>query len=186
MPKYKLADDVEVIARELIEDHHPHLDDEAVSIGFVFKEGDVGKKQMEQEEGQIPKVAKGHLVKSFYKRLTGHDFVIEVDEKLWKLIDPDLHKPIIDAELHRFGVNEKGPHLIDAPIVLFPGMLKRYGEWTPDLKKMGSQLRQLKLFSKPDAPRKSRQSKPPKESSAAAQYEGRTHSDRSDGLSHID
>lgn len=143
MPDVEFSDapEVEMQARKLIAEHHKHL--AAAKIRYLFREGSwivQGAERWGTAEKCSAKI----------KHMTGHDFIITINEDVWKLLEPSQRKAVVDHELSHCGSGDNGwcfwPHDLED----FVSVVRRNGLWQEGVKKYAEAAveasRQLTLF----------------------------------------
>ena len=139
MSSYKESGRIKDMAGKLIKKHHAHL--EGVPIAYVLKEGEVGKKIVETLKGKKATIVKARKQSELNLYLTGYDFVVETNERLWDLLSVEAQEACLDTALcHMKHDSEKGFYLMDTPIQTFPEIVERHGLWNQDLKEMSKQM----------------------------------------------
>jgi hypothetical protein len=143
MSNYKESTRIENMVASLVSEHHPHL--KGAQIAVAVKEGSVGENITEPPQGKIAKITKIRRVTGLYNFLSGNDLVVEVDEKLWDLLEVEEQEARLDATLCRVGNDpEKGLYLRD-PIEVFPEAVNRHGFYSNELREFGDAVRQMDL-----------------------------------------
>lgn len=138
MPQeYQPAPEVEDVARDLINDYHPHL--ATVRIDYVFA-------------GE-PLKEKGKVVWGRAKKVTGLNawlasedknpdaappeefFVVEIHRGTWLMIDEKSRRALVDHELYHLDVDIETSKLSIRPHDLeeFNAVVRRYGLWRVDV-----------------------------------------------------
>jgi hypothetical protein len=138
MTEYYKAIEVADIARELIKKYHSALGE--AKIVYLFRD------KAPKSKG---KVVWGTTKKTspIEKALTGYDFVIWVSEDIWVGIDANKKHALVDHELSHCGLDENGNWTtLEHDFTGFNAVLRRYGYWSGDLKRMKKSIEQMSLF----------------------------------------
>lgn len=144
------ADEVRAIARKLIADHHPHL--EEATIRYLFTN---------QTRRKCDKVRLGSTQKlsPIMRYLTsgenrsvedGADFIILVGENEWTDLEPDQRRAMVDHELEHCGYEEDDEGntkwvIRGHDVEEFAAVITRHGLWSHDLQRIGDVVDQLRL-----------------------------------------
>jgi len=144
MPQFNHDEDIDKMVKRVIRKHHHHLSGDKVKA--LLKSTAVGKKMAEQEAGKKPRITKVHKLPEWMTFLTGHSFVIQIDENFWAFLSDEVKLAVIDEALCRMGYNEKGPYLIDPDVVIYTDVIERHGFYTEQLQEVRARISQLKLF----------------------------------------
>ncbi len=143
MSKFSYNTDVDKLIKTTIAKHHKHLAGNAVKA--VVKMAAVGKTMGEQDEGKKPKICKVHRLNERLQFLTGHQFMVEIDENYWNFLAPEIKDAEIDKALCQMGINEKGSYLVDPDVTVYTAIIERHGFYTDELEGMRTRLAQLPL-----------------------------------------
>lgn len=152
MPQFKTQKKVDDLVARVIKKHHKHLSGEKVKA--LLKSTAVGKKMAEPEAGKKPKVTHVYKLPEWMQFLTGHCFVVQIDENYWAFLKPEIQEAIIDEALCQMGHDEKGPYLIDPDVAIYTGVIERHGYYTEQLQAMHERLTQMRLFGPPEEAKK--------------------------------
>ncbi|WP_050769603.1 putative metallopeptidase [Thermosinus carboxydivorans] len=145
--EYFDAPEVEVIAKELIEDHHPNLCQ--AKIKYLFRTGDW------ESKGKTI-LGKAEKLNDKIKHLAGYDFIITINQIMFFAMTPQQRRALVDHELTHCFVDEDDsgnpvykilPHDVEE----FHSIIRRHGLWQEDLRKTETameQHRQLSLFKR--------------------------------------
>ena len=150
--EYQESERIKGIAEGLIERHHRHLG--PARIAYVMKGRDREDNlapPKEPREGKQRRVTRARLVPQLYRLLTGYDFIIEVDQILWDMLELGQQEAVIDHELCHCARDEKGWYLRDHDVQEFREILERHGFYHPKLEQFVSIGHQLKLTFEPRA-----------------------------------
>lgn len=139
MSEYKSSELADEIVEKMVRQYHSHLSDAAIEA--VIKEGDVGKKITEKSAGQHRRIIHVKKVPALYRHLCGTDFVLEITGS-WEDLSYHDKEVAIDEALCRAGWDD-GPYVREAPIVLFPEIIRRRGFYNQKLKGLREELLQL-------------------------------------------
>ena len=144
MPQFNHDEDIDKLVKRVIRKHHKHLI--MGKVKALLKSTAVGKKMAEQEAGKKPKITHVYKLPEWMTFLTGHSFVIQIDENYWAFLKPEIQEAIIDEALCQMGHDEKGPYLIDPDVVIYTGVIERHGFYTEQLQEVRARISQLNLF----------------------------------------
>lgn len=131
--KFIKADEVELIAIELLNKHHPHLLRAKIDYLFV--------KENKPKNGRV-KLGHFEIPNEKVKHYNGYDFIMEISWKHWCKLTPLQKKALVDHELCHGGVrvDKKGKIkfiLIGHDVEEFKEIVGRYGFWKDDLRDFG-------------------------------------------------
>ncbi|HHY95891.1 MAG TPA: hypothetical protein GX513_12925 [Firmicutes bacterium] len=118
--KYRLAPEVEAIARRLIPEHHKHL--ATAHIAYIMAES------LPARNGKTP-MAKAQKASEAQNLLHGYDFVITVNKKAWDMLTPQQCEALVDHELAHCGLGENGWTIWAHDVEEFAAVIKRHGLW---------------------------------------------------------
>ena len=131
--KYRLAPEVGIVARELIEDHHTHLS--GARVEYLFRLG-----RWEKKHRQVLGQAK--LAAEDIRFIADFDFIITVSLDAWNHADKHQRTALIDHELYHCTDNA-GPDqdenvwgIDDHDVQEFIAVVRRYGLWQSELVEM--------------------------------------------------
>ena len=135
---YEVSEELETIARELIQDHHSHLVE--ARIKYLFRTGNWEVKKRETW-GQAKKVGKE------VNYLTGYDFIITIHRDVWDQLEGKEKRALLDHELQHCsaGSDDAGNkiwYIQGHDVEDFYAIIKRHGLWSKSLRKMDSLLKQ--------------------------------------------
>ena len=138
---YEVSEELETIARELIQDHHSHLVE--ARIKYLFRTGNWEVKKRETW-GQAKKVGKE------VNYLTGYDFIITIHRDVWDQLEGKEKRALLDHELQHCsaGSDDAGNkiwYIQGHDVEDFYAIIKRHGLWSKSLRKMDSLLKQTEL-----------------------------------------
>jgi hypothetical protein len=155
MPQeYQPALEVEDVARDLINAHHPHL--ATVRIDYVF--------------ASDPLKEKGKIVWGRAKKVSGLNawlasetrqrdavqpeefFVVEINKAVWQQLDEKCKKALVDHELTHCDLDPETSKLSMRPHDLeeFNIIVRRYGLWRADVQLFLEAIKHPDLFSNDD------------------------------------
>lgn len=140
--KFRIAEEVQIIAAGLITDVHDHLAE--ARIIYLFRAGD-WKSKGKVTLGQAGKVPEQ------WQYLTGHDLVVIINGDAWPALTDRQKVALVDHELCHFekGIDAAGDPkwcLVSHDVEEFTGVIQRHGLWTPDVEQFVSEAQQLRLF----------------------------------------
>lgn len=138
---YEASEELETIARELIQDHHSHLVE--ARIKYLFRTGNWEVKKRETW-GQAKKVGKE------VNYLTGYDFIVTIHRDVWEQLEGKEKRALLDHELQHCsaGSDDAGNkiwYIQGHDVEDFYAIIKRHGLWSKSLRKMDSLLKQTEL-----------------------------------------
>lgn len=137
LAEYRLAPEVEEVAKKIIEDHRPDIKD--AKIAYMFR----NKAQTKSGKIVMGSVKK---VSALYHEITGLDYIVKIPYDVWSGLDEQTKEALIDHELRHCGKNEDGEFVyIEHDFEGFIGTLKMYGFWQPDLKLLQKNIIQMQL-----------------------------------------
>jgi len=128
--EYSESQRVEDIARKLIPMYHQHLS--KAKIAYVMKERPPekpGQKMTPPRMGKKKAYGKATAVNPLWNCISGFDFVLEVDEVYWDILDLDGQEALVDHELCHMVMDEKGWYLKDHDVEAFIAEVQRHGAW---------------------------------------------------------
>lgn len=135
MTTYRRAEEVAALAWELVQDHHPHLE-ENVRIEFVWRD------EAAVSKGRT-KLATARKISGLNAFLGRPDpdadvyddfFVMEVAEDMWLLMNAAQRRALVDHELCHMVLDEKGKIALKAhDVEEFIDVIQRHGLWKRDV-----------------------------------------------------
>lgn len=132
------APDVEYIAVTIINENHGHLAE--AKIKYLFREGPWSSKDR-TTWGQAVKVS------SRDKHLTGYDFLIIINYKVWCAIDLQQKRALVDHELchcgrHADDDKEGNPrwYIVGHDLEDFVSVVRRHGYWAESVARMAKAM----------------------------------------------
>jgi hypothetical protein len=138
MTEYYKAIEVADIARELIKKYHSALG--SANIVFLFRD------KAPKSKGNLT-LGAARRTNPVEKTLTGYDFIIWIAEDEWSDLDMKERKALVDHELSHCGLDENGNWTtLEHDFTGFNAVLRRYGYWSGDLKRMKKSIEQMSLF----------------------------------------
>ena len=153
--EYRLAKEVEAVARDLIAEHHPHL--LAVRITYVFMDK-TPKSKGRDVWGRAKKVgglnallALGpNALPDSYEDQPYDLFVIEVSEEVWDHLKPAARSALVDHELSHCEIrtDEDGGvslAIVGHDVTEFEAIVRRHGLWNEGLQDFADAAEQLSL-----------------------------------------
>ena len=145
--EYETSERIESIAKELIPLYHGHLT--TAKIAYLMKkapEEKDGKTVPEKTRRYGKKMVMGtaRSVPAMWYTLTGFDFVIEIDEVAWDILDLEQQTALVDHELCHCFIDEKGWYIRDHDVEEFVAVVKRHGAWKHEIHAMATEI-QLRL-----------------------------------------
>jgi hypothetical protein len=138
---YEASEELEELARELIQEHHGHLIE--ADIKYLFRTGNWEVKKRETW-GQAKKVGKE------VNFLTGYDFIIIIHQAVWEQLNDKEKRALLDHELQHCsaGTDAAGNkiwYIQGHDVEDFYAIIRRHGLWSKMLRKMESVLNQIEL-----------------------------------------
>jgi predicted metallopeptidase len=134
---YRVAPEVEEVARKLIEEHHQDL--VGVRVDFLFRSPPAAS------SGRLV-LGKARKISGLSAFLAGHDgpfLVMEIAEEPWQDLSERKRAALVDHELCHMGVDENGaPAILGHDVEEFVVVVERHGIWTRALEtlQLASQL----------------------------------------------
>lgn len=137
--EYRLAKDVAVVGRELIEEHHPHL--LGVRVEFVFMDKTPRAKgkdvwgRAKKISGLSAFLADEHGLREDYDPENPQEFfVVEVSEEVWERLTAKGRRALVDHELSHLDIAHDDDGNVKLAVVghditEFEGVLRRHGLW---------------------------------------------------------
>lgn len=118
------------MAQTIIAEHHKDI--RRANIAFVMKSDEKFKLKPHQKWAVAAKIP------SKYDALIDYDFLIWIQEEIWRMLDPDQRRALIDHELCHCGFNDNDePAIIPHDFEEFSCVIERHGLWRKSLKAMG-------------------------------------------------
>lgn len=144
---YDASEELEVLARKLIQDYHGHLVE--AKIKYLFRTGNWEVKKRETW-GQAKRVSKETNF------LTGYDFIITVHMDVWEQLNAEEKEALLDHELQHCsaGSDDSGNkvwYIQGHDVEDFYAIIRRHGLWSKALKKMENVLNQTELEFESDS-----------------------------------
>ncbi|WP_371366262.1 hypothetical protein SRRS_07000 [Sporomusa rhizae] len=138
---YDASEDLEALAREIIQEHHSHLVE--ADIKYLFRTGNWEVKKRDTW-GQAKKVGKE------VNFLTGYNFIITVHRDVWEQLSLNDKRALLDHELQHCsaGTDDAGNkvwYIQGHDVEDFHAIIRRHGLWSPALRKMEGLLNQTEL-----------------------------------------
>jgi hypothetical protein len=125
---FRSAPEVEAIAEELIEEHHPHL--MGAKIIYVFRS------KAEQGKGKVT-LGTASKLSGLLGFLLQADFLIVMAEDEWLILSAKQKRALTDHELMHCGEDENGYYLRPHDVEEFEQIVSRHGLWKSDLAAFG-------------------------------------------------
>ncbi|WP_371374458.1 putative metallopeptidase [Sporomusa aerivorans] len=143
---YDASEDLEALARDIIEEYHSHLFE--ANIKYLFRTGNWEVKKRDTW-GQAKKVGKE------VNFLTGHDFIVTIHRDVWEQLKPEDKRALLDHELQHCsaGTDDAGNkvwYIQGHDVEDFHAIIRRHGLWSPALRKMEGLLNQTELELEPE------------------------------------
>ena len=150
--EYEVSERIEQVAKELIGLYHPHL--AGAKIAYMMKKAPEEKDgkvapQKQRRMGKKGVMGVARTVPALYYALTGFDFVIEIDEIFWDILDLDQQTALVDHELCHCVMDEKGFYVRDYDVEEFVAIVKRHGNWKHELEAMFEAMQMRLPFETP-------------------------------------
>jgi len=143
--EFQNAYEVEHIARKCIATHHKHLVE--ANIRYLFRDGPWSSKDRTTWGRAIKVTARE-------RHLTGNDFCIVINTKVWKAIEYHQQVALVDHELSHCGRkadddDDGNPvwYEVSHSIEDFVGVIKRHGLWSEDVQRIARAIEQHQLPS---------------------------------------
>jgi len=138
--EFENAYEVEIIARKCIGSHHGHLVE--ARIKYLFREGPWSSKDRTTW-------GRGFKVTARERFLTGFDFCVVINRKVWSIIEQHQKVALVDHELSHCGRraddDEDGNpqwYEVSHDIEDFAGIVRRHGLWSEDVRKIARAIEQ--------------------------------------------
>ncbi|WP_371380876.1 putative metallopeptidase [Sporomusa aerivorans] len=143
---YDASEDLEALARDIIEEYHGHLVE--ANIKYLFRTGNWEVKKRDTW-GQAKKVGKE------VNFLTGHDFIVTIHRDVWEQLKAEDKRALLDHELQHCsaGTDDAGNkvwYIQGHDVEDFHAIIRRHGLWSPALRKMEGLLNQTELELEPE------------------------------------
>jgi hypothetical protein len=143
---YDASEDLESLARDIIQEHHSHLVE--ANIKYLFRTGAWEAKKRDTW-GQAKKVGKE------VNFLTGYDFIVTIHRDVWEQLSPEHKQALLDHELQHCsaGTDDAGNkvwYIQGHDVEDFHAIIRRHGFWSPALRKMEGLLNQTELDLEPE------------------------------------
>lgn len=142
--EYRVSEEVERVAQELIEEHHPHL--LGVRIEYVFL-SKTPKSKGKDVWGRAKKISglpafladDPKRLPESYEDQPPDFFVIEISEEVWRRLKPKGKRALVDHELSHCEIVEDEEGRVSLAIVghdvtEFEAVLRRHGLWNESVK----------------------------------------------------
>lgn len=130
---YEKSNRLENLGADLIAQHHSHL--KTANIAYLMKtapEDSAGPKPPSRL-GKHPKMASVRTVPPLYRALCPYDFIVDVHEVYWDVLDLEQQSALMDHELSHCATDGKGWYVKDHDIEEFIGVIQRNGCWNSNL-----------------------------------------------------
>lgn len=161
--KFWKAPEVETIARELIDEHHRHLQGKLIRFVFRGKAAPAKGQKVKWGSAEIVSGLKASLamgLPAVQVEMPTEErfFLVQIAWPIWINLKPEQKTALVDHELCHCGVNDKGdlclwPHDLEE----FRVIVKRHGMWQVDVKEFAAAIQQA-LPLESQAPAESNQS----------------------------
>lgn len=128
--EYSEATEVELVARDIIQEHHPDLRAYQHRITYVFR-SEAAVSNGKQIWGKARKITG---LNAYLARGGTPFFVIEIAADIWKDLEPNQKKALVDHELSHCYVTDEGDlQLLPHDIEEFGVIVHRWGLWRSDV-----------------------------------------------------
>ena len=122
-PKYFDAESVGEIAKELINQYHPHLKDKPIL--YLFNDGNMRDWATMSKRNEREQFISGYL------------FVMEVNFKNWQVMTEEQRVALVDHELCHAQMEEGKPVIVDHDVEEFAVVVSRHGFWRENVRSFG-------------------------------------------------
>lgn len=138
MPEYREAVEAKVMAKEIIAEHHPHL--EGAVIAYLMKLCDPPKTKRAMKAvkwASAQKLPDKTLaaVAIVCEGMLGPDFIIEIQSWAWEQLMPEEQRALLDHELVHCKHDEDGFYIADHDLEEFCEIVFRHGAWRPSIRR---------------------------------------------------
>lgn len=148
---FEEAEEVRDIAEEIIDQHHPHLQDAKALIGYYFR------------DGNSDWAGKAKKCTAFERHVTGYMLFVFINKDAWKALGPDQRLALVDHELCHFSRHServyepetetwkdkyseaKDPdswYIREHDVEEFSDVIKRHGLWETGIEKFAAAVRE--------------------------------------------
>lgn len=131
--RYFEASEVKAIAEELIEQYHPHLQDEPLDYWFRSPAA-TGKGGRIRPARIVPRGAFDAQVRGGEWAKKGRYYVLEVARTVWSRMTTEAQKALVDHYLCRLVAGKNALMIIEPDVVEFAAVAKRHGAWDDSLR----------------------------------------------------
>jgi hypothetical protein len=155
MEDYQQSSEIEVKAKAIIMEHHPHLENATIAYLMQMAKRDKHDNIVlpKLREGKARKLASACVVPPKYFALTGFDFLIVVKEEAWAFFDDRQRRALLDHELSHCLQDGNGYYVGDHDVQEFCSIVERHGPWKSDIARFAQAVQKALPF---DAPKKQR------------------------------
>jgi len=137
---YEKSERIKQVAEPLLKMYHQDVAHANIAYMMKMADKDSDGPKTPARMGKHPAMAKARSLNALMNAVTGLDFIIEVDEVFWDVLDLDQQIALIDHELCHLAVDEKGFYLKDHDIEEFLDVISRHGCWHSPLPQLRTQL----------------------------------------------
>jgi hypothetical protein len=137
--EYEFSDRIETLAKDLIKQHHVHLSHAKIAYVMKLTPEEIGgtvKPQKPPRIGKHKAIGTARSLSTLQHLLSGYDFVIEVDEPRWDMLELEQQTALVDHELCHCARDEKGWYIKDHDVEEFVAVVERRGAWRHEIKSM--------------------------------------------------
>lgn len=143
--EYEHSERIKEVATRLIGLYHKDIAHAKIAFIMKLAPEDSDGPKMPTRMGKHPKMAKAKKVTPLNKVLSGFDFVLEVDETFWDILDLSQQEALIDHELSHMAVDENGFYLKDHDVEEYIHIIERHGCWISPLPEVRLTMLQISL-----------------------------------------
>ncbi len=149
--EYQKSDRLKNLGEDLVALNHPHLS--TAKIAYLMKEApeDSTGPKTPARLGKHPKMASARTVPPLYRALYPYDFIIDVDEVYWDILDLDQQNALMDHELSYCAMDDKGWYIKDHDVEEFIAIIQRHGCWNNNLQALRDAYQMILPFDQKSA-----------------------------------
>lgn len=130
---YTPAPEVEEVARQLIDDYHPHLED--APIVYIFRDPPA-KTRGRELWGKARKISglTAYLANQHASETAESFLVVEIALDVWKSLEPSQQHALVDHELSHCGWDPlEGASITPHDVEEFSAVISRHGLWAANV-----------------------------------------------------
>ena len=148
---YEKSERIKEVAESLLKIYHQDVAHANIAYMMKMADKDSDGPKTPARMGKHPAMAKARSLNALMNAVTGLDFIIEVDEVFWDVLELDQQIALIDHELCHLAVDEKGFYLRDHDIEEFCAVVKRHGCWMSNIRTFADAVQMNFTFEGKDA-----------------------------------